>query len=124
MLKAAATLLALTAVVPGAFAATLTIECTYPTFSDKDGRHEVTAPFEQTFIIDSEKEAAYVAGSQDSGKVDQVAGKNGLSFIEFTGDGSVLTTTIDRKGTSVHSRNTWLNGIPMPSQHYGTCVFK
>ena len=125
MERIVALLISVTLLVPGgAFAATLTIECVYPTFSDKDGRHEVTAPFEQTFIIDAQKETAYVVGSQGSGKVDQIAGKNGLSFIEVTSDGNVMTTTIDSKGTSVHSRNTWLNGIPMSSQHYGTCIFK
>ena len=124
MKRIVALFIALIVLVPSAFAATLTIECVYPTFSDKNGRHEVAAPFEQTFIIDSEKNSAYVVGSQGGGKIDQIAGKHGMGFIEITGDGSVITTTIDRKGTSVHSRNIWLNGIPLPSQHYGTCVFK
>ncbi len=124
MLKIAAILLAVTLVVPGAVAETLTIACVYPKFSDKDGRHEVNEPLEQTFIIDSEKESAYVVGSRGSGKVDQIAGKDGLSFIEITDNGSVMTTTIDSKGSSVHSRNTSLNGILVPSQYYGTCVFK
>jgi hypothetical protein len=124
MLRFLTILLAMTTAVPHVLAATLTIECTYSTFSDKDGRHAVSDPFEQTFIIDSEKESVYVIGDQGSGKVDQVAGEDGLSFIEITDNGSVITTTFDSQGASVHSRNTTLNGILIPSQYYGRCLFK
>ena len=124
MIRLIAIMLAMTIAVPNVWAATLTIECAYSTFSDKDGRHEVSEPFGLTFIIDSEKESAYIAGGQGSGKVEQVVGESGLSFIEITDNGSVITTTFDSQGTSVHSRNTTLNGILIPSQYYGRCVFK
>ena len=110
--------------MPYAWAQTLTIECTYSTFSDKDGRHELNDPFEVTFIIDPAKESVYVVGDRGSGKVDQVAGEGGLSFIEIADNGSVITTSLDSKGASVHSHNTTLNGILIPSQYYGRCVFK
>ena len=111
-------------VVPNVRAATLAIACTYSTFSDKDGRHEVRDSFGLTFIIDSEKESAYIVGGQGSGKVEQVPGESGLSFIEITDNGSVITTTFDSQGASVHSRNTTLKGILIPLQYYGRCIFK
>ncbi len=124
MTRFLALLLVMTMTVPSVWAETLTIECTYSTFSDKDGRRELSDPFEVTFIIDPAKESVYVVGDRGSGKVDQVAGEDGLSFIEITDNGSVITTTFDSKGASVHSRNTTLNGILIPSQYYGRCVFK
>ena len=119
-----AILLAMTAAVPSVWAETLTVACTYSTYSDKDGRHEVSDPFELTYIIDPAKESVYVVGDRDSGKVEQVPGEDGLSFIQITDNGSVITTTVDTKGVSVHSRNTTLNGILIPSQYYGRCIFK
>lgn len=124
MTRILAILLAVTTAVPAVWAETLTIECTYATFSDKDGRQALREPFEVTFIIDPAEESVYVVGDRGSGKVDQVAGEGGLSFIEITGNGSVITTTFDSKGSSVHSRNTTLNGILIPSQYYGRCLFK
>ncbi|MDJ0668497.1 MAG: hypothetical protein QNJ61_14515 [Desulfobacterales bacterium] len=124
MTKTIILLLAMTTTVPSVWAESLTIECTYSTFSDKDGRRELSEPFEVTFIIDPAKESVYVVGDRGSGKVDQVAGEGGLSFIEITDNGSVITTTFDSNGASVHSRNTTLNGILIPWQYYGRCIFK
>ena len=42
-------------------------------------------------------------------------------FIEFTGSGNVVTTTITEKGVSVHSRNSVVFGKLIPSQYYRTC---
>jgi hypothetical protein len=116
--------MALAIVTQFANAETLTIECVYPTYSDERGSHTVNDRFKLTFIIDSEKGSAYVVGGQGGAKVDQVAGEDGLSFIEITGSGNVMVTTVDKKGSSVHSRNLTLHGILLPSQYYGTCVFK
>ena len=124
MIRIVVLLLAMTVAVPAVWAQTLTIECTYSTFGDKDGQRELSEPFVLTYIIDPAKESVYVVGDRGSGKVDQVPGHGGLSFIEITDNGSVITTTFDSKGASVHSRNTTLNGILIPSQYYGQCVFK
>jgi hypothetical protein len=49
----------------------------------------------------------------------------GITFIEITGGGNVMTTTIDQKMVSAHSRNTVvLGGDLLPSQYYGKCVSK
>ena len=124
MTRFLAILLVLTAAVRGVWAETLTVACTYSISSDKDGRHELIEPFELSYIIDPAKGSVYVVGDRDGGKVDQVAGEGGLSFIQITGDGSVITTTVDTNGASVYSRHTTLGGILIPSQYYGRCIFK
>jgi hypothetical protein len=109
---------------PNAWAETLTFECNYPVFSDKDGSHKVKGSFDLTFVVDTENGAAYVLGSQGSEKVHFLSTEGGVSFIEITGSNNLMTTTIDKSGDTVHSRNTIINGAIVPSQYYGNCVIK
>lgn len=106
------------------FAGTDTLECNYDTFSAQDGNHRLKEEFKLTFIIDTEKNVSYLVGNQGSTEVSLIPTHNGLSFIEITGSGNVMTTTMDKKNSSVHSRNTILLGELVPTQYYGKCVFK
>ena len=105
---------------------TETIICNYSSYSDEKGNHKVTDKFVLTFIVDNTKKTAYILGDQGSDKVALIplAKGEGISFIEITGSGNVMTTAIDTKGDSVHSRNTIINGEIVPTQYYGKCEFK
>jgi len=106
-------------------AQTQTLVCDYPVYVDKSGAHRVKDKFVLTFIIDSAKNAAYIVGNNGSAPVRRVDGDGGLmTFIEITGAGNVMTTTITLQRESVHSRNTTLAGVLVPSQYYGKCIDK
>ena len=104
---------------------TETCFCNYTTYSDESGKHNVKGKFDLTFIIDKSKDIAYILGDQGSAEVKFLFSEmGGITFIEITGAGNVMTTTIDAKGNSVHSRNTVINGKIVPTQYYGKCEFK
>jgi hypothetical protein len=108
-----------------AFCETDTFACIYKTYSDETGLHEAKKQFKLIFIIDSAKETAYMIGNQGSTDVTLFhSGEGGISFVEVTPAGNIMTTTIDSKGTSVHSRNTVFGSEIVPSQYYGECVLK
>jgi hypothetical protein len=50
--------------------------------------------------------------------------EEGYTFIEITKAGNVMTTTIDAKLKTCHSRNTVILGELVPTQYYGTAVIK
>ncbi len=105
---------------------TETFICNYSTYSDANGNHKVTDKFVLTFIVDMTKKTAIMLGSQGTEEVTLIPSGvgEGISFIEITGAGNVMTTAIDSKGNSVHSRNTIINGEIVPTQYYGKCEFK
>jgi hypothetical protein len=104
---------------------TETFICKYSTYSDGNGTHKVKDKFILTFIVDMTKKVAYMLGNQGSEEVALIpsAVGKGISFVEITGLGNVMTTAIDAKGNSVHSRNTILDGGIVPTQYYGKCEF-
>ena len=64
-------------------------------------------------------------GNNGNSPVVHIDKGNGISFIEITGLGNVMSTTIDKKMNSVHSRNSvGFSGELIPSQYYGSCVKK
>ena len=104
---------------------TETLICNYSSYSDANGNHKVTDKFVLTFIVDQTKKTAYILGSQGSAEVTLFPSAfGGISFVEVIGSGSVMTTAIDAKGNSVHSRNTILDGGIVPTQYYGKCIFE
>jgi hypothetical protein len=107
-----------------AFAETSTFVCNYPKYSDDEGLHSVKDKFVLTFIVDSDKGNAYMVGNQGSTEVKMLLSELGFTFIEITGVGNVMTTTIDSTNGAVHSRNTVIAGKLIPTQYYGKCVFK
>ncbi len=99
-----------------------TFVCDYPTWSDEEGNHPHKDPFVLTFILDGETGKAYLKGNLGTEDVQVIPGDNGITFIEITDTGNVMTTTIDLHAHSVHSRNGVIFGELTPSQYYGTCI--
>ena len=103
-------------------ASTITFVCNYDSYSNEEGNHKAEEGFVLTFIVDTENGKAYMVGNQGSEEVTAIQNKiGGMAFIEVTGTGNVMTTAIDTKGNSVHSRNTSIAGELLPSQYYGKC---
>ena len=103
---------------------TSTYICNYESYSDQDGNHKVTKPFELTFIYDKDANKSYMVGSNGSTDLTHVPSTKQISFIEVTATGNLMTTAIDSKLHSVHSRNSVMFGEMLPSQYYGKCVVK
>lgn len=100
---------------------TTTFECDYKIYGDDKGLHKVEAPFRLTFLIDTSSKKAYIIGNVGSSEVSLVPNADGLTLVEITGSGNVMTTVITSKGKSVHSRGGILFGDLVPSQYYGSC---
>lgn len=100
--------------------------CDYKQYSNPKGLHDVKNDFNITIIFDSDAEKSYMVG--ELGTTDLIPVFNiggGITFIETTDSGNVMTTTIElvsRK--SVHSRNSLVFGELIPSQYYGECEIK
>ena len=103
---------------------TKTLICTYHTYSDSEGRHATDKNFKLTFIIDNQKHTAYIIANNASSEVSLLPAEGSVSFIEVTPNNNIMTTTVDSKGNSVHSRNTVIGGELVPSQYYGICDVK
>jgi len=59
-----------------------------------------------------------------NGSVDVITvinSQGGVTFIEKTLTGNIMTTSITDGGKSVHSRNSIVAGELVPSQYYGSC---
>ena len=107
------------------FAETITIICSYETYAASDGIHKVKDDFILTFIVDTENEKSYMLGNAGTEEILLVGSfDDWLSFIEITDTGNVMTTAIDSNKVSVHSRNTIMFNELIPSQYYGSCIFK
>lgn len=81
--------------------------------------------------IDLEHGKARMSGKQGAGEVTTLLTVSGITFIEGTGTGSLIFTTVfaDTAGSdeffAVQSRHmTVMTGVPQPSQHYGTCKLR
>ena len=105
---------------------TKTIICNYDSYSDENGNHKLKEKLILTFIIDKIKGKAYVIGNEGKDRVRMIQSgvEESISFIEITGAGNVITTSIDSNGESVLSRNIIINGEITPTQCYGKCEFK
>jgi len=108
-----------------ALSETVTLRCSYPTYSTEKGLHH-DDNFNMIFLVDTEKGTAYIIGNQGSEEVTFIPNKfgGGYTFVEVTPSGNVMTTTIDTNMTTVHSRNTIMDGNLVPTQYYGTCEYK
>jgi hypothetical protein len=98
--------------------------CSYTTYSDSKGNHKVDNEFELNFIVDDKSEKSYLLGNNGSTEVTALESGDQISFLEVTGTGNLMTTAIDGKLGSVHSRNTIIFGEITASQYYGKCVVK
>ncbi len=106
------------------FAGTSTYICNYTSFSDHEGNHKVKKQFKLNFIVDEKINKSYMLGNNGSSEIKLIKSKGQLAFIELTTTGNIMTTSIDSKLKSVHSRNTVIFGELLPSQYYGKCEVK
>jgi hypothetical protein len=100
----------------------LTYTCRYETYSNEKGLHKVQDEFKLVFVVDASKGSAQQL--TDRGKFDvemMPALHGGMTLVELIDGGKVLTTSIDKSGRSVHSRNIIVEGHIAPSQYYGKC---
>ena len=105
-------------------AETTTFECDYKTYGDSKGLHKVEEPFRLTFLIDTSSKKAYLIGNVGSSEISLVPNTEGLTLVEITDSGNVMTTAITSKGKSVHSRGSIVFNDLVPSQYYGSCQKK
>jgi len=99
--------------------------CNYRSYSNQEGNHKVKNKFELQFLVDKVSEKSYLIGKNGSSEVELLKSSNQLAFLEVTGFGNIMTTAIDSKLNSVHSRNyIGLSGEILPSQYYGKCEIK
>jgi len=103
---------------------TITIICDYTNYASDDGFHKVKDKFVLTFVVDESKGVSYMIGNQGSTEVKMLNSEQGFTFIEITGVGNVMTTTLDFKGNTCHSRNSVVLGKLIPTQYYGTYTMK
>lgn len=99
-------------------AAPVSYKCSYSKYSDERGKHNYSEAFKVEYVLDKDKNVAYVIGNLGINEVKFVEGDKIVTFIETTLSGSVMVTSITSNGVSVHSRHS--KGIP--SQSYGMCV--
>ena len=94
-----------------------------PSWSDEEGIHEAN-DFNLTFIVDGENDTAYMVGNNGSAEIAILSSGGNINCLEVTGTGNMMTTTIDSKLKSVHSRNSVLFGDLIASQYYGSCEIR
>jgi hypothetical protein len=103
----------------------VTYTCHYPTYVDDKGVHTSEENLKLVFIVDSVTETAKIGGSDGRSdvNVDMIySPSGGMAFIEKKSGADVLTTSIDKHGRSVHSRNVIVDGQISPAQYYGRCT--
>lgn len=110
-------------------AETHTFECFYPKQSGySEGKAWIKkGEFKITFLVDESAQKSYIIGNNGSNEVIHIMNDGGMTFVEVTGTGNVMTTTIASNLNSVHSRNTimsLMNVELIPSQYYGSCAKK
>ena len=105
-------------------AETVNYSCNYTSYSDSEGNHKVKDNFELNFIIDRATGKSYLLGNAGSSEVKSFESEDRVTFIEVTPTGNIMSTAIDSKLNSVHSRNTIIFGELLPSQYYGKCIVK
>lgn len=100
----------------------MTLDCSYPNYSDSTGKHKSKSEFSFKIVSDSKIDKVYMLGSQGSVELLKVPRLDGgVNYIEFTSVGNVMLTTVLPNGDSVHSRNSALLGEFLASQYYGSC---
>ena len=105
-------------------ASTKSYICDFPSYSDQRGNKKTKNSFRLQFLQDLEAEKAYIMGNNGANPVYVIPNDGGLTFIEITGTGNVMTTVILFTGPSVHSRSGIMLGKIIPSQYYGSCIIK
>ena len=103
----------------------VTYNCRYQTYADDKGVHKSEDDLKLVFLIDSSNESAKMVSSDGKSdvSVDMLySPSGGMAFIEKKSGADVLTTSVDKRGRSVHSRNIIVEGQISPAQYYGKCT--
>jgi len=103
----------------------VTYTCHYPTYADDNGVHKPEDDLKLVFLVDSSNETAKIVSpdGRSDVNVDMIySPSGGMAFIEKKTGADVLTTSIDKRGRSVHSRNVLVDGHISPAQYYGRCT--
>lgn len=107
------------------YADTTTYFCNYPKYADAEGLHKQKGTFELRFLVNNPPEKSYLVGNNGSAEVGVILNwDGGITLVEITNSGNVMTTAISKDGESTHSRSNSIAGQLVPSQHYGKCVVK
>lgn len=72
------------------------------------------------FIYDRPRDKALIIGNNGTSDVTAFTGTDLITFLEYLSSGAVQTTSIDRRGSAVHSRHTYTNTF-LQSQWTGVC---
>ena len=111
--------------VAGETADPTSFTCNFTLSASPDGLEENKKPMTLRFIIDNEAKKSYFIGNNGSSDVITINNQGGgVSFIEITKTGNIMTTTITSSRQAVHSRNSNILGDLVPSQQYGECDIK
>lgn len=106
---------------PQVSASAVEFQCDYKQVASPDGV-ELIGKFALRFTLDTLTDEAFFVGNNGVANVVPVANNYGITFIEKTDSGNIMTTTINTTdGESVHSRNSIISGGLVPTQYYGTC---
>ena len=106
---------------PQVSASAIEFQCDYQLVASPDGL-EPAGQFALRFTLDTISNDAFMVGNNGLSQVMPVSNKDGITFVEVTNTGNVMTTTINTTdGESVHSRNSIIVGGLVPTQYYGTC---
>ena len=84
-----------------------------------DERITAQSPLRFEFLVDATGHAFAVGRFVAPIKV--ISGDSAITFLEVLKTGAVHTTTINKRGKAVHSRDTFIAGELVPSQNYGNC---
>lgn len=107
------------------YADTTTYFCNYPKYAAPEGLHKQKGTFELRFLVNNPPEKSYLVGNNGSAEVAVISNwDGGITLVEITNSGNVMTTAISKDGESTHSRSNSIVGKLVPSQHYGKCVLK
>lgn len=104
-----------------AMAATTSYMCKFEIGASPEGLKKQAKPFELRYVVDTATKKAYLMGNAGSSEVEIIPNTDGVSFVEITGSGNVMVTTIATSGDAVHSRNGIMFNALVPSQYYGKC---
>lgn len=96
--------------------------CDLPDYADFDSKSWAVQDFKFRIAVDTTENKAYMIGNAGVSEMIIVPSPNGITFIEITDVGNVITTTIDESGNAVHSRNVILFGGLIASQLFGKCI--
>ena len=98
----------------------------FDTCSNELGLSDLKNPYIFIIVMPEQGDIArkYVKGQEPVDVLIVGNSQGGLSFMEITPSGGIITTTVDMHGDAVYSRNIIIQGKLIPNQCYGKCLCK